>query len=121
MANNYERGYQFEYRTKKIFEENGFLVTRSPASQSAADLYIMHGKNNYLAQCKTTKKDRLYIYELGELKEIAEENNAIPLLIYSFNYTPPYVKEVKKSKEKLKKDKDHKKLREFVEEIKENK
>ena len=117
MGDNYKKGYQFEYRSKKIFEENDFLVTRSPASQSAADLYVMGEKNNYLVQCKTTEKDRLYIYELGELKKIADENNAVPLLVYSFNYTSPYVKKVKKSKEKLKKDENHKELREFVKKI----
>ena len=121
MGDNYKKGYQFEYRSKKIFEKNDFLVTRSPASQSAADLYVMGKEDNYLVQCKTTEKDRLYIYELEELKEIAEENNAVPLLVYSFNYTPPYVKEVKKSKEKLKKEEEHKELRDFVQEIKKNK
>ncbi len=118
MANNYERGYQFEYRSKKIFEENGLLATRSPASHSEADIYVMGKDKNYLVQCKTTSKDRLYLYGLDKLKELADENNAVPLLVYSFNYTPPYVKKIEKSKEKLKKEEKHKELRKFVKEIK---
>lgn len=117
MVDNYKKGYNFEYKTKKIFEDNDMLVTRSPASQSAADLYIMGTENNYLAQCKTTKKDKLYIYGLDELKELAEDNEAVPLLVYSLRYTPPYVKKVEGEREKLKRDENHKELREFVKKI----
>lgn len=117
MVNNYKRGYQFEYKTKKIFEEEGWLATRSPASQSPADLYVMSKGKNIVVQCKTTSKDKLYLYGLGELKDLAEENGAIPLLVYSLRYTPPYVKEIKKDREKLKRDEDHKELREYLSEI----
>lgn len=122
MATNYQRGYQLEYKTKKIFEDEGWLATRSPASHSPIDLYVMgKGKSrNLLVQCKTTSKDRLYIYELGELIEKAEENDAVPLLVYSLRYTPPYVMKVENEKVKLKREEEHKKLKDYLKEISEN-
>lgn len=120
MATNYQKGYQLEYKTKKIFEDEGWLATRSPASHSPIDLYVMGKKKNLLIQCKTTSKDKLYIYGLGELIEKAKENEAVPLLVYSLRYTPPYVMKVENEKVKLKREEEHKKLEEYLKEIDEN-
>ncbi len=114
MATNYQRGYQLEYKAKKIFEEAGWLATRSPASHSPIDLYVMGKEKNILVQCKTTSKDRLYVYGLKELIETAKKNDAIPLLVYSLRYTPPYAMEVKDEKVKVKRDEEHKELKEYV-------
>lgn len=116
MSTNYQKGYQFEYKTKQIFEEHGWTATRSPASQSPADLYVMGKNENMLIQCKTTKKDKLYVYELGDLISKAEETGATPLLVYSLRYTPPYVKEIKDEKVKTKRDENHKELKEYLKE-----
>lgn len=118
MSTNYQKGYQFEYKVKNIFEEKGWTATRSPASQSPADLYVMGKEKSYLVQCKTTSKDNLYVYNLDNLKEKSEKTGAIPLLVYSLRYTPPYVKKIKGEKEKVKRDENHKKLKEYLEENK---
>lgn len=116
MTNNYKRGYQFEYKTKNMFEEHGLTATRSPASHSPSDIYVMGQKNNYLVQCKTTKKDSLYIYGLDKIKEQAGKTGAKPLLVYSLRYTAPYVKEIRKNKEKIKRNENHKELKEYLKE-----
>lgn len=111
---NYQKGYRFEYKVEKIFKENGFIATRSPASKTPIDIYVMSDTVNYLAQCKTTNKEKLYIYKLTDLIEQADKINATPLLIYSFYYTTPYVKEVEKKKYSLSKEKENLELQNYL-------
>lgn len=100
MATNYSKGYRLEWKSKKILEKNGWMAFRSPASKSDMDVIALDKKNKLFIQCKTSKKDALYVYGLDGLIKTAKKCGAIPLLVYSFYYTPIYVKEVKNKNEK---------------------
>ena len=49
---NYTRGRQFEYRTKKKLEAEGWVVFRSAGSHSPADLIALRTGEVMLVQCK---------------------------------------------------------------------
>jgi len=114
MPTNYQRGYQLEYKAKKILEENGFTATRTPASHTAIDIYGISRNSNLLIQCKNTSKDTIYIYGLQPLIEKARETQSTPLIVYSLRYTPPYVAEVKKPKFKAKRNGNNKTLEQYL-------
>jgi len=113
---NYKRGYNLEWKAKKILEDNGYLVLRSPASKSESDLIAFDKNNKLILQCKKTgtKGKDLYIYKLGELVKIARKYGAKPLLVYSFYYSPIYAKEVKGDSEILKAGGAHIELEKFL-------
>lgn len=48
----YRRGRQFEYRCRKLFQELGYLVVRSPQSRSPFDLIAIAPQRVLLVQCK---------------------------------------------------------------------
>ena len=64
MNLNYKRGYALEWKVKKIMEESGYMVLRSPASKSDSDLIAFDKEHKFLVQCKKTgtKGKNLYIY-----------------------------------------------------------
>jgi Holliday junction resolvase len=113
---NYKRGYNLEWKTKKILEENDYLVNRSPASKSSSDIVAFDKSNKFLIQCKKTgQKDKnLYIYGLTELVEQAKKYGAKPLLVYSFYYSPIYAKTIEGDSEILKVDGQHMELDKFL-------
>jgi Holliday junction resolvase len=111
---NYRRGYELEYRTKKIFEDCGFLVFRSPASKTCIDLIAFDKTAKYFVQAKKTADEKLNVYKLGDLLATAERFDAKPLLVYSFDGSPVYVKEMSSRKENLKKFGIHKELKKFL-------
>lgn len=114
---NYQRGYQLEYKAKKLFEDAGWMVTRLPASKSPADLMAFNKNTKVVVQCKKTKKDSLYLYGLKDFVDIANEHEAIPLLVYSFGRTSPYAKLLNSEKIILKKTDENKLLKEYLEVI----
>ncbi len=114
---NYQRGYQLEYKAKKMFEEAGWMVTRLPASKSPADLMAFNKKTKIIVQCKKTKKDALYLYGLKAFIDIAEKHEAIALLVYGFGRTSPYVKLLNSEKIILKKNDENKLLKDYLEVI----
>ncbi|MEM3412009.1 MAG: restriction endonuclease [archaeon] len=102
---NYRKGYKFEYRLKTYFEKNGFLVLRSPASKSPLDLVVISkNKDLFFIQCKKSSKDKIYVYNLKELLELAKRYKAKPLLAFSFNRTKIFIKEIEKDAEILSKE-----------------
>lgn len=109
MNINYRRGYGLEYKVKKMMENLGYMVMRSPASKSESDLIAFDSARKFLIQCKKTGKKgkHLYIYRLGELMRTAQKYGAKPLLVYSFYYSPIYAKEVTKESEILKTGDSH--------------
>ena len=117
MNANYRRGYGLEYKVKKMMENLGYMVLRSPASKSYSDLIAFDKKHKFLIQCKKTGKKgkNLYIYKLGELVKDAKKYGAKPLLVYSFYYSPIYAKEIKEDSEILKVDERHIELGKFLE------
>ncbi len=73
----YERGRNFEYRTKKHLEALGYLVARSPASKSPFDLIAIVGSYDdqplpvvKLVQCKLD--GRFSKRERNELSKLAD-------------------------------------------------
>ncbi len=114
MVNNYRKGYLFERKTKLFLEERGFLVIRSPASKSPYDLLAIKDDLKLFIQCKKTSKKYLYVYDLDDLIKISKKEKGLPLLVYSFNRTPIYVKLVDEVSVKLKKDDGHILLAEFL-------
>ena len=116
MTLNYKRGYNLEWKTKKIMEESGYMVLRSPASKSYSDLIAFDKKQKFLVQCKKTgtKGKNLYIYKLGELVKAAKKYGAKPLLVYSFYYSPIYAKEIMGDSEILKVDEKHVELEKLL-------
>jgi len=117
MTLNYKRGYALEWKTKKIMEDNDYMVLRSPASKSNSDLIAFDRDHKFLIQCKKTgtKGKSLYIYKLGDLVKAAKKYGAKPLLVYSFYYSPIYAKEIKGESEILKVDDRHIELEKFLE------
>ncbi|RZN62510.1 MAG: hypothetical protein EF811_02790 [Methanonatronarchaeia archaeon] len=116
MSTNYQQGYQFEYKVKNLFQKHKqCIAARSPASKTPTDIYVMCKDQTYLIQCKTTKKDKLYVYGLDKLKEQAQKINAVPLLAYSLHYTAPYITKVKEDSFKTDKDSSNVELREVLE------
>ena len=117
MTLNYKRGYNLEWKTKKIMEDNDYMVLRSPASKSNSDLIAFDRDHKFLIQCKKTgtKGKSLYIYKLGDLVKAAKKYGAKPLLVYSFYYSPIYAKEIKGESEILKVDDRHIELEKFLE------
>jgi Holliday junction resolvase len=101
---NYVRGYNLEYKTKKMLESAGYMVFRSPASKSPADVIAFNREEKLMVQCKKSSKDVMYVYGLDELVESAERYGAKPLLVYSFYYSPVFVKELSSGNEKFSKD-----------------
>ena len=101
MVTNYKRGYALEHKTRKILQKNDWLVVRSPASKSEADLYATKEGENLFVQCKKTTKDKTYIRGLEDLVKIARKYKATPILAYSFNRTPVYAKKITKNNETL--------------------
>jgi Holliday junction resolvase len=116
MTLNYKRGYNLEWKVKKILENNDYMVLRSPASKSYSDLIAFDKDHKFLIQCKKTGKKgkSLYIYKLGELVNAAKKYGAKPLLVYSFYYSPIYVKEVESDSEILKVEDRHMELEKFL-------
>ena len=114
MVNNYQKGYMLEWRCKKMLEERGWMALRSPASRDVADVFATKEGKSLLIQAKKTSKKALYVYGLNGLLETAKKYKAKPLLVYSFYYTPIYVKEVKNNNEKVLKKDEHLTLEEYL-------
>ena len=114
MVKNYARGYQLEWKTKKMLEANDWIAMRSPASRSEADLIAMKGYHKLFVQCKKTSKDNLYIYGLSDLLNLAKEHKAEPLLVYGFRYTPPFVLKITADKHKMKRSDDNLLFEEYL-------
>ena len=78
MATNYERGRDFEYRVKKLFENKGYFVVRQ-AKSTFPDLIAVRRETVLGIECKTTG----YI-SLGERKKLLELEKLygiIPMLV----------------------------------------
>ena len=115
MVTNYRRGYQLEHRSRKIFEDNDWTVVRSPASKSPSDLYCIKKGDVIFAQCKKTSKfEHMYIYDLRPLLEMAKKQYATPLLVYSFERSPVYAKEIEDEKENVHKIDNHVELDKYL-------
>lgn len=99
MATNYQRGRQFEYRTRDAALKRGAVyVMRAASSKGAADLIVLWPRAEaydvigpglsvpvdaeltppWLVQCK--RDGRLPLNELEELLRIAEETGTTPVL-----------------------------------------
>lgn len=78
MASNYQRGAQFEYRTKRELEGYGYAVVRSAGSHSPADLIAMRGGEVYAIQCKFHGK--LPPDEWNEFYDWCELAGAVPIM-----------------------------------------
>ena len=98
MVTNYKRGYALEYKTKKILEENGWFVIRSPASKTPTDIYATKDGENLFIQCKKTTKDKTYIAGLKSIIKQAKKYKATPVIAYSFNRTPIYAQKITEDK-----------------------
>ena len=104
---NYKRGYNLEYKAKKMLEAAGFMVFRSPASKSDADIIAFNRHEKLMIQCKKSSKDRLYVYGLESLVEAAGRYGARPLLVYSLRRTPVFVKELTSGTGRFSRDMGH--------------
>jgi len=56
------KGYRVEWKIKKIFEENGWIVIRSGGSFGDADLVCIKEGKCIFFQIKSTKKEKIYYY-----------------------------------------------------------
>ncbi len=123
MVTNYKRGYALEHKTKKILEEKGWFVVRSPASKTPTDIYATKNGENLFVQCKKTTKDKTYITGLKEIIKQAREYKATPLIAYSFQRTPVYAQEITDDKISLDKKAKNTTLKKYLEikEIEQNK
>jgi len=52
---SYKKGRSFEYRVRRYYEKQGYLVIRSAGSKGIADLVAIKGDEVLLIQCKIRK------------------------------------------------------------------
>ncbi|WP_456471612.1 Holliday junction resolvase Hjc [Methanocaldococcus sp.] len=82
----YKKGHRFELKLKEMLEREGYIVIRSAGSKG---IDLIAGKNGKLLifECKSTKKDVLYIDKEDVIKLIlySKAFNAIPYLAVKFN------------------------------------
>ena len=93
------------------------MTFRSPASRDVADLFATLGGVSLLIQAKKTsrkEKKSLYIYGLDGLIDTAKKYKAKPVLVYSFYYSPIYVKEVSSKDVIVSKDEENVELEDFL-------
>lgn len=115
VNSNYKKGYALEYKTKNVLEENGWLAMRSPSSKSPVDIMATKDNKTLLIQCKkTTKQETMHIRDLDAFIELSKKHKTTPLLVYSFNKSPVYIKEIKSPKETLKRLDKHVELIKFL-------
>lgn len=74
-------GRQFEYRCRDYLRKRGYVVFRSPRSQSPADLVAMRSGTILLVQCKT-RKDMFSSIERSGLTKMAQDAGGLALLAY---------------------------------------
>lgn len=55
MNSNYKKGRAFEYRIKKKFEKQGYIVLRTSGSHGFADLIAVRKGEVIFIQCKDRK------------------------------------------------------------------
>ncbi len=103
---NYRKGYNLENKTQRLLERFGWDTFRSAGSHTAFDVLAIKDEVILKIQCKKTSSDKLYLYDL-----VAGKNN---LLIYSFNRTPIYVKEISEESMKLNKEDKHLKFENYL-------
>jgi Holliday junction resolvase len=80
---NYIKGRNFEYRIKKMYEKDGYLVFRTAGSHSPADLIAFPfpgTKKPILIQCKASDK-QTSTKEISVLKHTAYSYNLRAVLI----------------------------------------
>jgi len=79
MVHKYKKGYIFELKTKKDWEQRGYAVVRSSGSHSPVDLIAMKDKSCIQIQCKNMERKISRV----EKQEITEWANAtgFPVLI----------------------------------------
>lgn len=85
MATNYQRGRDFEYRTRnKLLEMGAVYVMRAAQSKGKVDLMALFPDLGewipyvWIVQCK--RDGRLPVAEAAELIRIANETGAVPYL-----------------------------------------
>lgn len=88
-------GKHHEYNVIKLFEKYGYIAMRSPASGGGTkkprpDIFAGNGKNFYVVEVKSTKKDHIYIKkeQIKELKTFAFSFGAVPLVCAKFSRKP---------------------------------
>ena len=111
---NYQRGYRLEHAAQKLLEANGYKVMRAHASKGETDLMAVSPSNKLLVQCKKTTKDDIRVYDLEPIIRESEKAGAIPLLVYSFLYSPVYAKTITSGKMAVRKDENHVTLEEYL-------
>lgn len=75
----YARGRAFEYRVANHFRSLGYIVTRSPKSKTAVDLFVIGHRVVLFVQCKVDGV--LPPAEWNELFDMCDQCSAIPVLI----------------------------------------
>ena len=103
-----------EHAAQKTLESKGYKVMRAHASKGETDLMAVSPNNKLLVQCKKTFQETIRVYGLEPLLSEADKSGAIPLLVYSFYYSPVYAKTVKEGKMKVTKDEPHMTLEEYI-------
>ena len=74
----YRRGRDFEYTTKRNLEKHDYIVLRSPASKTPADLVAVKSGTPYFIQCKL--HGAMGVTEWNEFIDYAEKAGATPIL-----------------------------------------
>ncbi|MEM0379560.1 MAG: hypothetical protein QXR54_02425 [Nanopusillaceae archaeon] len=109
MASKYKIGYYYERKTKKILEENGWDVWRSPASQSPIDIIAIKPDKDKikikLIQIKRTSKEisnieKTYKYDIEKMLDLAKryknyDNVDIELWIFKKDNKNPFILNIK--------------------------
>jgi len=92
MSKQYRIGYYYEKKVKKILENEGYLVWRSPASKSPIDIIAINDKGFVrLIQVKRKRynANKLYInredfFKIYELAKKFENTNNVDVEIWAF-------------------------------------
>lgn len=77
---NYRKGRDFEYRTRNLYQQQGYFVLRSPRSLGLVDLVAIKKGEILLIQCKMSGK--LELQKRIELIKLAESIGAKAVLAF---------------------------------------
>ena len=92
MSKQYKIGYYYEKKVKKILENEGYLVWRSPGSKSPIDIIAINDKGQIrLIQVKRKRYninklylDREEFLKIYELAKRFENTNNVDIEIWAF-------------------------------------
>jgi len=84
----YQRGRRFEYKVKKLLEDNGFIVLRTSGSHGFADLVALRDNQVYFMQLKYGAK--ISAREYSKMYDIMVDTAVADNIHFMVVHSKPY-------------------------------